>query len=227
MTFRKHEFVYGRDGVGTSSRLRGRAEVVTPSRSRTFLWFKGAFDVLVGVVLLVATIIVALFLLVLNPFFNPGPLFFVQARMGRDCRAFPAFKFRTMKPAERIYRRADDPLEMDRITGLGSFLRKTRLDELPQAINVLRGEMSVIGPRPDYFHHARRYIQRVPGYRERHRMRPGITGLAQTELGYANGVDATRAKVRADLHYVENASVGLDLYIAFRTAVTMLTRAGS
>lgn len=188
---------------------------------------KRAFDILVSLLLLPFVVLAAAVLWLINRRYNPGPLFYVQPRMGRDCKAFAAIKFRTMLPAARITRGADDPVETHRITRLGGLLRKTRIDELPQVFNVLRGEMSLIGPRPDYFHHARKYMRQVPGYRARHRVRPGISGLAQTELGYANGIEATRAKVRADIYYIENASFRLDTFILYRTVITVLGCRGS
>lgn len=188
---------------------------------------KRAFDIVFSLCLLPILCCTAVCLLVLNPFLNRGPLLYVQPRMGRDCRAFPAMKFRSMLPAQSIARRADDPLEVDRITALGRFLRKSRLDELPQLINVLRGDMSLIGPRPDYFHHARHYLRVIPGYRARHTVRPGISGLAQTQLGYAAGIEATTAKVRADLYYIQNAGFRLEAWIFWRTLVTVLGRHGA
>ncbi|SLN74197.1 UDP-N-acetylgalactosamine-undecaprenyl-phosphate N-acetylgalactosaminephosphotransferase [Roseivivax jejudonensis] len=188
---------------------------------------KRVFDIVGALVLLPLTLAVAALLIAANPIFNAGPLFFIQARMGRHCRAFPAIKFRTMRPVERIARGADDPLELDRITRLGRFLRKSRLDELPQIFNVLRGDMSLIGPRPDYFNHARRFVRHVPGYRERHAVRPGISGLAQVRLGYANGLEATAAKVRDDLAYIRNAGFWLDTLIFCRTVMTILRGHGT
>lgn len=205
-----------------------RADFSAPaSHGIVYRVWKRVFDVGVSLILLPFVGLTALILLICNTFFNRGPVFFVQPRMGRDCRAFAAIKFRTMLPSERITRGHDDPIETHRITVLGKFLRKTRIDELPQVINVLRGEMSLIGPRPDYFHHARKYMRQVPGYRARHRVRPGISGLAQTELGYANGIQATCAKVRADIYYIENANFRLDCYVLYRTLVTVLTCRGS
>ena len=184
---------------------------------RFYFAVKRAFDVVVSLTLLPVMAGLAAVVLLLNPFFNPGPLFYVQPRMGRDCRAFMALKLRTMVPAEKVTRGADDPVETDRIRPLGRVLRKTRIDELPQILNVLRGEMSLIGPRPDYFHHARRFVRRVPGYRERHSIRPGISGLAQVEVGYAQGVDATLSKVKADLVYIQNAGFRMDAWVFWRT----------
>ena len=192
-----------------------------------FQTFKRSFDIAFSILLLPMLCLTALCLVVLNPFFNRGPLLYIQPRMGRDCRAFPAIKFRSMLPAANIARGANDPLETHRITTLGRFLRKSRLDELPQVLNVLRGDMSLIGPRPDYFHHARYYLRVIPGYRARHRVRPGISGLAQTQLGYAAGLDATAAKVRADLYYIENAGFRLETWIFWRTVLTVLGRHGA
>ena len=184
---------------------------------RLYFAVKRVFDAVVSLFLLPLTAIVAVMLLLLNPIFNPGPLFYAQPRMGRDCRAFMVLKFRTMQPAERVARGADDPVETDRMRPFGRFLRKRRLDELPQILNVLRGDMSLIGPRPDYFHHARRFVRQVPGYRERHAIRPGISGLAQVEVGYVQGLDATRSKVKADLDYIQNAGFRMDAWVFWRT----------
>ncbi|MEQ8903296.1 MAG: sugar transferase [Roseovarius sp.] len=187
---------------------------------------KPVFDCSISLLLLPVFLFFCGTLLILNPFLNKGPLFFIQPRMGRNCKAFPAIKFRTMKSAERITRSAEDPLEVDRITTLGSIIRKTRIDELPQILNVLRGEMSLIGPRPDYFHHARRYVKTVRGYRQRHQVRPGISGLAQTELGYVNCSEGTQLKVQLDLRYVENLSFQMDVYVFRRTLETVFGRKG-
>ncbi len=188
---------------------------------------KRVFDILVSIALLPGLIGAILVLLVLNPFLNRGSVFFVQERMGRNCKRFKAIKFRSMTAAESITRSADDPLEVDRITPLGHFLRKSRLDELPQILNVLLGDMSLIGPRPDYFDHAIEYLNTIPGYRERHIVRPGISGLAQTELGYIEGTNATKRKVKADLYYITHRSYALELWIFWRTLSVVARRAGA
>lgn len=196
-------------------------------RKLTFRIAKRAFDVVGSLLLLPILLVVGLVLLVLNPFLNQGPLLFVQSRMGRGCKSFQAFKFRSMRPAPVIARGADSPLETDRITPLGGFLRKSRIDELPQIVNVLLGDMSLIGPRPDYFDHAVEYLDCIPGYRERHVVRPGISGLAQTELGYVEGVEATRRKVKADLFYIANMSAAMELWIFWRTLKVVARRGGA
>lgn len=188
---------------------------------------KIVFDVVLCLVLMVPLLCVAMFLCLLNPVFNPGPVFFVQRRMGRGCQPFVAYKFRTMRAAAQGARGAFDALETDRIGRLGQFLRRTRLDELPQILNVLRGEMSLIGPRPDSFEHARVYLREIPGYAARHRIMPGISGWAQTEVGYVDGLEGIRRKVEADHYYLTHASIAFDLWITWRTIAVVLSRKGS
>ncbi|GKY89242.1 hypothetical protein STA1M1_31110 [Sinisalibacter aestuarii] len=186
-------------------------------------------DILGSVALLPTLGALALLLLVLNLRLNPGPLFFYQHRMGRFGKRFVAIKFRTMlpeAPGKQVKRGYRDPLEHHRITPFGRFLRQTRIDELPQIINVLRGEMSLIGPRPDYYDHALEYLEAIPEYRARHAIRPGISGLAQVTLGYAIGLDQTRAKAHADLTYIRNACLWLDIKIFWLTLVTVTLRRG-
>lgn len=188
---------------------------------------KRAFDLFFSTIfLLPSTLFVAMFLVVLNPFFNPGPLFYRQKRMGRYCVPFRALKFRTMDVRPRHKRGPNDPVESDRVTALGRFLRRTRFDELPQIWNVYRGDMSLIGPRPDYFRHASYYMETIPDYRKRHMVRPGISGLAQIELGYAVGIDATRRKTEADLEYIQKASFALDTQIFLGTVSAVVKMRG-
>lgn len=188
---------------------------------------KMTFDLLVSLVLLIPLVLVGLLLLFLNPLFNAGPLIFLQKRMGQDCRAFTAIKFRTMTQRDTANRGAFDALETGRISPLGQFLRKTRLDELPQILNVLHGDMSLIGPRPDSFDHAVVYLRQVPGYAQRHQVLPGISGYAQTEVGYVDGLDGIGEKVAADLFYLRHASFRFDLWITWRTLCVVLGARGS
>jgi len=188
---------------------------------------KIAFDVALSLLLLVPLALIALFLICANPFFNAGPLLFRQTRMGQGCRPFVAFKFRTMAKAGLVKRGAFDALETDRISDFGRFLRRTRLDELPQIINVLRGEMSLIGPRPDSYDHARVYLQHVPGYALRYRAVPGISGFAQIEVGYVEGREGIIRKVNADLYYLSQTSFLFDMWITWRTLCVVLGRKGS
>lgn len=188
---------------------------------------KRAFDILIALVALPFILATAMILLVVNRVWNAGPLFFLQTRMGQNCQPFRAIKFRTMRPTHEIIRGPDDPLESDRITPLGQFLRRSRIDELPQCFNVLFGQMSLIGPRPDYWDHAIHYLDFIPGYRQRHVVRPGITGLAQVDGGYAEGVNATVEKTRLDLRYIRRSGLAMEFYVLWRTIVVVLTGFGA
>ena len=215
-------------GFDVTSATEDGAGVRFPHQSAGYQVVKRALDLaFTSAVLLPAMLFVTLALIIANPFFNPGPLFFAQKRMGRDCKPFRAMKFRTMDVQARDARGPDDPVETDRITPLGRLLRRLRFDDLPQIINVYRGDMSLIGPRPDYFRHAHHYMRAIPDYHARHTVRPGISGLAQIELGYAEGLDATRLKTSADLDYIRRASLGLDLWIFWRTIVTVVCMRGT
>lgn len=214
--------------VSNPTRAFDEPEVVETIGGDPLFWHsKRAFDIVVSLLLLPVLGFFMVALLALNPFYNQGPLFFIQTRMGKDCRAFKAIKFRSMRDIEQVRRGPNDPIELDRITPLGHFMRKTRVDELPQIINVLRGEMSLIGPRPDYFSHARAFLRNIPEYRARHAVRPGISGLAQVELGYIEGTEATREKALADLRYIQNAGFAMDAHIFVQTLVTVFTGKGA
>jgi len=199
--------------------------------NRTFgnkmFWFnKRLFDIFICLLLIPLLLLFSIILLFFNYFFNKGSLLYIQDRMGKNCTIFSAIKFRTMVPVKEITRRYDDPIEINRITSFGKILRKSRIDELPQIINVLKGEMSLIGPRPDYYIHALEYLKNVNGYRERHIIRPGITGLSQIRLGYAEGLDATAKKVSVDNYYIQNVNYIIELKIIVNTIITILRGLG-
>jgi lipopolysaccharide/colanic/teichoic acid biosynthesis glycosyltransferase len=187
---------------------------------------KRLFDNVVCLLLIPLFFIISIILLFLNYFFNSGSLFFIQERMGKDCRVFHAIKFRSMVPVKEITRKYNDPIETNRITSFGKILRKSRIDELPQILNVLNGEMSLIGPRPDYYIHALEYVKNVKGYRERHIIRPGITGLSQIRLGYAEGLEATAKKASIDNYYIQNVNYIIELKIIANTIIIILRGMG-
>lgn len=193
----------------------------------SLFWFaKRFFDIGMSLILLPLLVAISLIIAVLNPFFNKGPLLFLQTRMGRGCHPFTAIKFRTMRKTTAIERGPNDPLETNRITSLGHFLRQSRIDELPQILNVLKGDMSLIGPRPDFYDHAVTYLKTVPRYAQRHQIRPGISGLAQTRLGYIEGTDATRHKVTCDLIYIRKAGFRMEASVFVSTVLIVLNRGG-
>lgn len=154
---------------------------------------------------------------------SPGPVIYRQPRMGRRKREFTILKFRSMRvDAEArsgpVLTQADDP----RITPVGRFMRKYRLDELPQFWNVIRGEMSLVGPRPERRVFADRIAERVPAYSVIYQVRPGITSWGMVKYGYASSVDEMVERLRYDLIYLENISVATDLKILLHTVATVI-----
>jgi lipopolysaccharide/colanic/teichoic acid biosynthesis glycosyltransferase len=194
--------------------------------NKLFWTNKRIFDIVLSLLLLPLLFIIAIILLVFNIFFNPGSLIFVQERMGKNCKLFLAIKFRTMTHTKEITRKYNDPVEVNRITPLGRVLRNTRIDELPQILNVLKGDMSLIGPRPDYYIHALEYLKNVDGYRERHTIRPGITGLSQIRLGYIESLEETSKKALIDNYYIQNVGYIIELKIIFNTILVILKGLG-
>ena len=159
-----------------------------------------------------------------------GPVLFKQRRTGRAGRQFTVYKFRTMRIAGEVedQRQAAMTDEDDvRITRLGGFLRRSRIDELPQVWNILCGEMSWIGPRPEAEVLSAWYTGEIPFYRYRHVVRPGISGWAQVNQGHVATVDEVHAKLQYDFYYIKYFSAWLDILILFRTIKTMLTGFGS
>ncbi|HEU4957498.1 MAG TPA: sugar transferase [Sphingomicrobium sp.] len=160
---------------------------------------------------------------------SPGPVLFRQRRVGRAGATFDMLKFRTMvdRPAngeiEEVITADGDP----RVTRVGSRLRRSRLDELPQIFNIIMGQMSWIGPRPEAEALSAWYTGEIPFYRYRHVVRPGITGWAQVNQGHVASVDEVHAKLQYDFYYVKYFSAWLDILISFRTVRTMLTGFGS
>lgn len=158
---------------------------------------------------------------------SPGPVFYSQVRVGVNGRHFRIYKFRTMIPdAEArtgaVFSQRGDP----RVTRVGRFMRKTRLDELPQLINVLRGEMSLVGPRPERPEHVERLQQKIPFYRTRHVVRPGVTGWAQVRYQYGETDEDALVKLQYDLYYIRHQSLALDMTIMMRTVGKMLRMSG-
>jgi exopolysaccharide biosynthesis polyprenyl glycosylphosphotransferase len=159
---------------------------------------------------------------------SPGPVFYRQVRLGRGCRPFYVYKLRTMVPDAEQDGGARWATENDsRITRVGKFLRKTRLDELPQTINVLRGEMSVVGPRPERPEFSSELEAEVPFYRARLCVKPGLTGWAQVRYRYGNSIEDMLIKVQYDFYYVRHWSLWLDLYVIFKTVGVVLRGGGT
>jgi lipopolysaccharide/colanic/teichoic acid biosynthesis glycosyltransferase len=151
-----------------------------------------------------------------------------QVRVGKDDKPFTLYKFRSMRvDAEAntgaVWATKDDP----RITPLGKWLRKLRLDELPQLFNVLRGEMSIVGPRPERPEFTRTLEEKIPFYRQRTCVKPGVTGWAQINHKYGDTLEDTIKKLEYDLYYIKHLSFSLDLYIVLSTIKTVLLGRGA
>jgi lipopolysaccharide/colanic/teichoic acid biosynthesis glycosyltransferase len=187
---------------------------------------KRIFDISLSLLLLPLLFTIGIILLFFNLFLNQGRLFFIQKRMGKNCEFFFVIKFRTMTDNIEITRKYDDPIETNRVTSLGRILRKLRIDELPQILNVIKGEMSLIGPRPDYFPHALEYLNNIEGYRERHNVRPGITGLSQIRLGYVDSLEGTTKKAFIDNYYIQNVSYVIEFKIIINTILVIIKGLG-
>lgn len=158
---------------------------------------------------------------------SPGSIFFRQTRVGLRGRPFSVIKFRTMRQdAEAqgaVWASRNDP----RVTPLGRFMRKTRVDEIPQLWNVLRGEMGFVGPRPERPEFVQWLSNEIPFYELRHMIRPGITGWAQVRYQYGASLEETKQKLEYDLYYIKHLSLGLDLLIMFETIKTIVLRRGA
>ncbi len=197
----------------------------SPTR-HIFFALKRLMDLVAGVCGLVALVLIAPWIALANAIFCPGPLFYRQKRVGKGGKVFVAYKFRSMIPfAEKngaVWAGEND----DRITPVGRILRKTRLDELPQFLNVLKGEMSLIGPRPERPEFVAMLSRQVPFYQARHAVRPGITGWAQVRYRYGSSVEDALVKLQYDLYYIKRQSLYLELSILAKTVAVMLKLEG-
>jgi len=196
--------------------------LIRPPLTRIEVLSKRLFDFCGALALLIATAPLLVAIAIAIKVDSPGPVFFRQWRHGFNQRKFRIFKFRTMTVAEDgdVVTQAvkDDP----RITRIGRHLRRWNLDELPQLVNVLRGDMSLVGPRPHALTHDRDFERRIAFYARRHNIKPGITGWAQVNgyRGLTDTEDKMRGRVEHDLHYIDNWSIPFDLYIIALTALS-------
>lgn len=188
---------------------------------------KRSADVFMSLVLLFLTLPITILTAIIISLESPGPIFYRQERVGLDGKSFKMIKFRSMvQNAEKVtgptWAQKDDP----RITKTGRIIRKFRIDEIPQLINVLSGEMSVIGPRPERQYFIDKLKNEIPFYERRLKVKPGITGLAQVKHKYDATMEDVVEKVKYDLYYIENMSVKMDLSIIFYTVFTLLRGKG-
>jgi exopolysaccharide biosynthesis polyprenyl glycosylphosphotransferase len=189
-------------------------------------FLKRAFDLVVSSVMLVLTSPLVLFGILAIRLNDPGPIFYRQERVTLDGKIFQILKLRTMRidaeASGAVWARERD----NRVTRAGMFLRRARIDELPQLINILKGEMSFVGPRPERPMFVEQLATQIPLYRERHMVKAGLTGWAQVNYPYGASVDDARSKLSYDLYYVKNFSILFDFVILLQTLRVVLWPSG-
>lgn len=180
-------------------------------------------DVTISFIILVITLPLSFLVALLIKLDSKGPVFFKQDRIGMNSKIFKIYKFRSMyvdaeKSTGPVWSTKDDP----RVTRVGKIIRKLRIDEIPQMFNVLKGEMSLVGPRPEREYFVEQLAQQLPYYKRRLKVRPGITGWAQVKHKYDESIEDVKVKLRYDLFYIENMSLRMDIKILARTILVVL-----
>jgi exopolysaccharide biosynthesis polyprenyl glycosylphosphotransferase len=192
------------------------------NQNKFYIYFIRFFEIVFSVLFFGIGLLFLPLILFGNLFWNKGSLFYTQKRVGKDGVVFNIIKFRTMaKNAEKsgaVFAKKND----ERITKFGKFLRKTRIDEIPQIVNILKGEMAVIGPRPERPEFVSEIAQIMPFYETRHIIKPGLTGWAQVNYSYGEKLEDSLVKLQYDLYYIKHRSIFLDLSITFKTISTVL-----
>ena len=203
--------------------LRRLSNLPDPQYSRGYLMSKRCLDLVVGIIGLISSLPLFILIALAIKLDTRGPVFYSQWRTGLGGKPFRIFKFRTMvQDAERwtgpVWTRQGDP----RITTVGAFLRKTKLDELPQLWNIVRGEMSLVGPRPERPEFTEEFAAIVPAFKSRLLVKPGITGVAQLRNGADTSGYSVYRKIRYDMTYIRTASLGGDIRLILETFVAIL-----
>ncbi len=231
--------VYVEDATALLEKISGKIEVLDlhPSwlifsqgfrLNFTFMLARRIVSTLVALVCLLVTLPLVPLIVLLIKLTSPGPVLYRQKRVGRGGRIFTCYKFRTMRANAEADTGPTWALDNDpRITPIGRFLRKLRLDEIPQLWNVLRGDMAFIGPRPERPEFVERLSRDIPYYGLRHTIRPGVTGWAQIRYKYGNSVEDAKEKLQYDLFYIKNMSIGLDFWIMLQTLKVILLGRGA
>jgi exopolysaccharide biosynthesis polyprenyl glycosylphosphotransferase len=184
-------------------------------------------DIFISLLILIGFAPIGIILAIAIKLNSRGPVVYKQVRVGKDCKKFTMYKFRSMYQDAESKSGPQWATENDpRITSVGRFLRATRLDEIPQFFNVLKGEMSLIGPRPERPYFVEQFQTTIPFYLRRFRVRPGITGWGQIKSGYDTDIENVKMKLQYDLFYLENMSLRMDLKIVLHTLYVMIRGKG-
>ena len=188
---------------------------------------KRLMDIVVSLIILILSLPITIITAIFIKLESPGPVIFKQERVGLNGKIFKIYKFRSMindaeKKTGPVWAGKNDP----RITKVGKFIRKVRIDEIPQMVNVLKGEMSLVGPRPERPYFVEKFAKEIPFYKRRLLVKPGITGWAQVKHKYDESIEDVKTKLKYDLFYIENMSIRMDLKILFRTVFTVLLGKG-
>ena len=223
------------DRSHTESLLTGRIRMETISLNefgditvpKFYIELKRVIDISFTLLLLPLILVVSAFVALAIKIGSPGPILFSQNRIGYKNKPFLMFKFRSMHSVSSDNDPEFAPQADKRVTHVGRILRRSRLDELPQFWNVLKGEMSIVGPRPEQAQFVDRFSKTIPFYDLRHTVRPGITGWAQVMAGYASNEDQTRTKLEYDFFYIKHLNIWIDTLILIRTFKTVILGRGS
>ncbi|MBQ2252551.1 MAG: sugar transferase [Clostridia bacterium] len=195
-----------------------------PAGGAVYRFFKRSFDALFSALALLVFLLPMLVIALCVKCDSRGPVFFTQDRLGKDGRPFCVYKFRTMVVGAEEFGPQWASRNDDRCTRVGRFLRKSRLDELPQFLNILRGEMSLVGPRPERAYFYDKFETYIHGFKNRLAVTPGLTGLAQVNGGYELEPEE---KIVYDMQYIREQSFWLDLKLMFRTVKLIFTHEGA
>lgn len=194
--------------------------------AKFYLILKRMFDVFMGILLLPILIFATIFIGILIKIDSKGPVFFIQERSGLNNNSFKIFKYRTMCTDRNLHSQFTGWTEENdpRITRVGKVLRRFRIDELPQALNLLIGNMSLVGPRPETVALTEKFSKEIPNFSKRMQVKPGITGFAQVNGGYDL---SPSEKLKYDLEYIVNFGLRMDIFILFKTVSVILFGKGS
>ena len=192
------------------------------NQNKLYLLIVKLLEILISLTGIFFGLVLIPFILLINTFSNKGKLFYTQDRVGKNGKIFRIFKFRTMVTNAETGTAIFATINDSRITPFGKFLRKSRIDEFPQFINILKGEMAVIGPRPERPIFVQEIANIMPFYETRHVVKPGLTGWAQVNYSYGESIDDSLIKLQYDLYYIKHRSIFLDISIVFKTISTIL-----